>query len=99
MEQGTVSSQTKSLKLVFVFVNISYTNIMYIIQSKCLERKFKKKSRVVCCYLRTVFVSVAQAVSNKLMAGFVECLDNEEAEEGTEKGDGERDVLYLLLVL
>nr|XP_020458623.1 nuclear pore complex protein Nup205 [Monopterus albus] len=28
-----------------------------------------------------------QAVSEKLMAGFVECLDNEEAEEGTEKGD------------
>ncbi|XP_028263251.1 nuclear pore complex protein Nup205 isoform X1 [Parambassis ranga] len=28
-----------------------------------------------------------QAVSDKLMAGFVECLDNEEAEEGTEKGD------------
>lgn len=26
------------------------------------------------------------------MAGFVECLDNEEAEEGTEKGDGERQV-------
>ncbi|XP_033824153.1 nuclear pore complex protein Nup205 isoform X1 [Periophthalmus magnuspinnatus] len=26
-----------------------------------------------------------QAVSNKLMAGFVECLDGEEAEEGTEK--------------
>uniref|UniRef100_A0A672HKF7 Nucleoporin 205 n=1 Tax=Salarias fasciatus TaxID=181472 RepID=A0A672HKF7_SALFA len=28
-----------------------------------------------------------QTVSDKLMAGFVECLDNEEAEEGTEKGD------------
>ncbi|KAM4619053.1 nuclear pore complex protein Nup205 [Polymixia lowei] len=28
-----------------------------------------------------------QAVSDKLMAGFVECLDNEEAEEGVEKGD------------
>ncbi|KAK1887617.1 Nuclear pore complex protein Nup205 [Dissostichus eleginoides] len=28
-----------------------------------------------------------QAVSEKLMAGFVECLDNEEAEEGTENGD------------
>ncbi|XP_037539378.1 nuclear pore complex protein Nup205 [Nematolebias whitei] len=28
-----------------------------------------------------------QAVSEKLMAGFVECLDNEEAEEGTEKED------------
>uniref|UniRef100_A0A4W6C0K7 Nucleoporin 205 n=1 Tax=Lates calcarifer TaxID=8187 RepID=A0A4W6C0K7_LATCA len=28
-----------------------------------------------------------QAVSDKLMAGFVECLDNEEAEEGAEKGD------------
>lgn len=26
------------------------------------------------------------------MAGFVECLDNEEAEEGTEKEDGERDL-------
>lgn len=30
-----------------------------------------------------------QAVSDKLMAGFVECLDNEGAEEGLEKGDGE----------
>uniref|UniRef100_A0A8D3BRE2 Nucleoporin 205 n=1 Tax=Scophthalmus maximus TaxID=52904 RepID=A0A8D3BRE2_SCOMX len=30
-----------------------------------------------------------QTVSDKLMAGFVECLDNEEAEEGTEKEDGE----------
>ncbi|XP_068168784.1 nuclear pore complex protein Nup205 isoform X1 [Antennarius striatus] len=28
-----------------------------------------------------------QTVSEKLMAGFVECLDNEEAEERTEKGD------------
>ncbi|XP_023681691.2 nuclear pore complex protein Nup205 isoform X1 [Paramormyrops kingsleyae] len=28
-----------------------------------------------------------QAVSDKLMAGFVECLDNEETEESTEKGD------------
>uniref|UniRef100_A0A673XLD1 Nucleoporin 205 n=1 Tax=Salmo trutta TaxID=8032 RepID=A0A673XLD1_SALTR len=28
-----------------------------------------------------------QAVSDKLMAGFVECLDNEGAEEGLEKGD------------
>uniref|UniRef100_A0AAQ5ZFQ3 Nucleoporin 205 n=1 Tax=Amphiprion ocellaris TaxID=80972 RepID=A0AAQ5ZFQ3_AMPOC len=28
-----------------------------------------------------------QAVSDKLMAGFVECLDNEEAEEEAEKGD------------
>ncbi|XP_062246685.1 nuclear pore complex protein Nup205 [Platichthys flesus] len=28
-----------------------------------------------------------QTVSDKLMAGFVECLDNEEAEEGTENGD------------
>uniref|UniRef100_A0A672GGV6 Nucleoporin 205 n=1 Tax=Salarias fasciatus TaxID=181472 RepID=A0A672GGV6_SALFA len=33
-----------------------------------------------------------QTVSDKLMAGFVECLDNEEAEEGTEKGDGEKSV-------
>lgn len=31
---------------------------------------------------------VFQSVSEKLMAGFVECLDNEEAEEGTEKEDG-----------
>lgn len=38
-------------------------------------------------------VSVLQTVSDKLMAGFVECLDNEEAEEGTEKGDGETDIL------
>lgn len=30
------------------------------------------------------------------MAGFVECLDNEEAEEGTEKEDGEKStVLHL----
>ncbi|XP_040024447.2 nuclear pore complex protein Nup205-like isoform X1 [Gasterosteus aculeatus] len=28
-----------------------------------------------------------QSVSEKLMAGFVECLDSEEAEEGTENGD------------
>lgn len=28
-----------------------------------------------------------QTVSEKLMAGFVECLDNDEAEEGIEKGD------------
>uniref|UniRef100_A0A665UEY1 Nucleoporin 205 n=1 Tax=Echeneis naucrates TaxID=173247 RepID=A0A665UEY1_ECHNA len=28
-----------------------------------------------------------QSVSDKLMAGFVECLDNEEAEEGTDKED------------
>lgn len=28
-----------------------------------------------------------QAVSDKLMTGFVECLDNEDAEEGTEKDD------------
>lgn len=47
--------------------------------------------------LRTIIVSVPQAVSDKLMAGFVECLDNEEAEEGTEKGDGERDVTYLFV--
>lgn len=40
------------------------------------------------------FVSVLQTVSDKLMAGFVECLDNEEAEEGTEKGDGKRDLLW-----
>lgn len=33
-----------------------------------------------------------KTVSDKLMAGFVECLDSEEAEEGTENGDGERDV-------
>uniref|UniRef100_A0A4W6C0C8 Nucleoporin 205 n=1 Tax=Lates calcarifer TaxID=8187 RepID=A0A4W6C0C8_LATCA len=31
-----------------------------------------------------------QAVSDKLMAGFVECLDNEEAEEGAEKGDDQQ---------
>uniref|UniRef100_A0A3Q2NZN8 Nucleoporin 205 n=1 Tax=Fundulus heteroclitus TaxID=8078 RepID=A0A3Q2NZN8_FUNHE len=30
-----------------------------------------------------------QAVSEKLMAGFVECLDNEEAEEGAEREDGD----------
>lgn len=29
------------------------------------------------------------------MAGFVECLDNEEAEEGTEKEDGERETSFL----
>ncbi|MEQ2205370.1 hypothetical protein XENOCAPTIV_023657, partial [Xenoophorus captivus] len=33
-------------------------------------------------------IRCAQAVSDKLMAGFVECLDNEEAEEGTEGEDG-----------
>lgn len=36
-----------------------------------------------------ICVHLLQAVSNKLMAGFVECLDNEEAEEGPETGDGE----------
>ena len=36
-----------------------------------------------------ICVVLLQAVSNKLMAGFVECLDNEEAEEGPETGDGE----------
>lgn len=49
----------------------------------------------LCLELRTVFVSVPQAVSDKLMAGFVECLDNEEAEEGTENGDGERLVVFI----
>lgn len=29
-----------------------------------------------------------QAISEKLMAGFVECLDNDEAQEGVEKTDG-----------
>uniref|UniRef100_A0A8D0CKF9 Nucleoporin 205 n=1 Tax=Scleropages formosus TaxID=113540 RepID=A0A8D0CKF9_SCLFO len=33
-----------------------------------------------------------QAVSEKLMAGFVECLDNEEAEEGIEKSELEKRV-------
>lgn len=47
---------------------------------------------LLCLNLRTIFVSVTQTVSDKLMAGFVECLDNEEAEEGTENRDGERDV-------
>lgn len=28
-------------------------------------------------------------MSEKLMAGFVECLDNDEAQEGVEKTDGE----------
>lgn len=37
---------------------------------------------------RNVFVPVLQAVSQKLMAGFVECLESEEAEEGAEKVDG-----------
>lgn len=32
------------------------------------------------------------------MAGFVECLDNEEAEEGTEKEDGKRNVLLSNMV-
>uniref|UniRef100_A0A8C3GAA1 Nucleoporin 205 n=1 Tax=Cyclopterus lumpus TaxID=8103 RepID=A0A8C3GAA1_CYCLU len=31
-----------------------------------------------------------QSVSEKLMAGFVECLDSEEAEEGTENGDDQQ---------
>lgn len=43
-------------------------------------------------------MSRLQAVSDKLMAGFVECLDNEEAEEGTEKGNGETDDLHLLIL-
>lgn len=32
------------------------------------------------------------------MAGFVECLDNEEAEEGTENRDGERDVACIIFL-
>uniref|UniRef100_A0A8D3BYC0 Nucleoporin 205 n=1 Tax=Scophthalmus maximus TaxID=52904 RepID=A0A8D3BYC0_SCOMX len=36
-----------------------------------------------------------QTVSDKLMAGFVECLDNEEAEEGTEKEDGEKKMVRI----
>lgn len=32
---------------------------------------------------------MVQTVSDKLMAGFVECLDNEEAEEGAEREDGD----------
>lgn len=43
-------------------------------------------------------MSPLQAVSDKLMAGFVECLDNEDAEEGTEK-DGETIFTYQLLNL
>uniref|UniRef100_A0AAQ5XUP4 Nucleoporin 205 n=1 Tax=Amphiprion ocellaris TaxID=80972 RepID=A0AAQ5XUP4_AMPOC len=39
-----------------------------------------------------------QAVSDKLMAGFVECLDNEEAEEEAEKGDGEKNIPHLLFI-
>lgn len=35
-----------------------------------------------------VVTSSPQAVSGKLMAGFVECLDNEEAEEGMENEEG-----------
>lgn len=37
--------------------------------------------------------SVFQAVSQKLMAGFVECLESEEAEEGAEKVDGEGNIM------
>lgn len=44
---------------------------------------------LVIWYEHFFFVSAPQTVSDKLMAGFVECLDNEEAEEGTEKEDGE----------
>lgn len=35
------------------------------------------------------FISVLQAVSQRLMAGFVECLESDEAEEGAEKVSGE----------
>lgn len=52
---------------------------------------------VTCCNLRTIFCP--QAVSDKLMAGFVECLDNEEAEEGAEKGDGEREMFLIYFLL
>lgn len=45
----------------------------------------------------TLFVPVPQAVSEKLMAGFVECLDNEEAEEATENGDGESEKMKLII--
>lgn len=41
-----------------------------------------------------ILVSALQAVSDKLMAGFVECLDNEEAEEGAEGEEGEADVFW-----
>lgn len=37
------------------------------------------KAGLLCC---------EQAVSEKLMAGFVECLDTDEAQEGVEKTDG-----------
>lgn len=46
--------------------------------------------------LKVCLCFAIQAVSDKLMAGFVECLDNEEAEEGTEKEDGKTDIPCLL---
>lgn len=42
----------------------------------------------ICFILVKRFVLFIQTVSEKLMAGFVECLDNEEAEEGLETEDG-----------
>lgn len=43
--------------------------------------------------LASVLIYALQAVSNKLMAGFVECLDNEEAEEGMDKEEGKSENL------
>lgn len=38
------------------------------------------------------FILRLQTVSEKLMAGFVECLDNDEAQEGVEKTDGRSEI-------
>lgn len=45
-----------------------------------------------------ILIFPLQAVSDKLMAGFVECLDNDEAEEGAEGEEGEAEVFFILLV-
>lgn len=54
--------------------------------------KFKLENTIhsVCCEaaLKAGLLCCVQAVSEKLMAGFVECLDNDEAQEGVEKTDG-----------
>ena len=45
---------------------------------------------VFCSKLVEIYLlNCEQVVSEKLMAGFVECLDNEEAEEGVENIGGE----------
>lgn len=76
----------------------------YIVQKciynvQCIMYFLLDSPSCVCVSDLMCETSVPQAVSDKLMAGFVECLDNEEAEEGTENGDGERDALLSVKVL